>query len=86
MGVVTKAVTEENKAKAIARAKAQGWELHKLRMLTNHPDDHYLMVAMSETQKGEWAVHLYNSDFDGFTEGFYTDDKLKAIDKYYEKS
>lgn len=81
-------VTQENREKAESKAKEQGWELEQIRMLTDHPLDNYLMVTLCHipTYK-EYGVHLYNSEQNGFNEGYYTDyaNKDKAIERFKTK-
>lgn len=83
--IPTKAVTYENTQKAIESSGKLGWEILNIRMLTNHPDDHYLMVTLCKNKENEWVVHIYNSERDTFSEGYYTDNKPDAIDAYWDK-
>lgn len=80
-----KAVPNDIITKANEKAGSLGWDLLNIRMLTDHPDDHYLMVARCKVKSDEWAVHLYNSELDGFYEGYYTKDNNFSIDKYWSK-
>lgn len=83
--IPTTAVKDENITKANQKAGELGWELLNIRMLTDHPDDHYLMVTRCKVKENEWAVHLYNSNDNGFYEGYYTADNFKSVDKYWDK-
>ena len=84
--IITSKVTPENKAKAEAEAERLGWELKDIRMLTDHPADKYLMVAISWIpEKAEHCVHLFNAELNGFFEGYYTKDKASAEKKFIEK-
>jgi hypothetical protein len=83
--ISTKSVRNEIITKANNKASSKGWELCNIRMLTDHPDDHYLMVTRCKVKGDEWAVHLYNSNDDAFYEGYYTGDNFKSIDKYWDK-
>ncbi len=75
-------VTLENRDKAISKANQLGWDLYNIRMISDHPDDHYLMSTLSKVRSGEWAVHLFNSNDEQFYDGWYTQDKTKAVERY----
>ena len=86
MGIASRAVKADIILKAKKKASEQNWELHNIRMLTDHPDDHYLMVVRCYIPvKKEWFVGLYNSDMNGFAEGYYTTENVEAITKYWDK-
>jgi hypothetical protein len=64
-----------------------GATLMEIRYLTTHPDDRYLFAVMTNNLKlaGEYAVHLYNSEFDELSEGYYTRDIKLAEEKFRNK-
>lgn len=67
------------------KAKEKGWELLNMRMLSDNPKDHYLMVTRCKVKESEWAVHLYNSEINIFAEGSYTDESTISIERYWDK-
>lgn len=84
--MITRIVEDHNKKLALKIAEDKGWELHDMRMLTNNPDDDYLMVSLAYIpSKKEWAVHTFNSSRKGFYNGFYTKNELEALIEYRDR-
>ena len=62
------------------------WNLLNTRMLTFHPDDWYLIVALCQNiDTGEYSVNLFNAERGFFSEGYYTREYFSALKKWEEK-
>lgn len=70
-------------------AESKGWIVQSFRYLTNHPLDEYLFVVMCQSSPKsikEYVIWLYNSEDNGFYEGYYTCNRENAEKKYLSKS
>jgi hypothetical protein len=78
----------EMKEKATMTAKNMGFELLDFRYLTNNPLDEYLFVALCYKQEAyqPYVVWTYNSEFNSFSNGYYSSDSENAELKFKTKS
>jgi hypothetical protein len=80
---------KENWVGLVDACDRKGWEWQMSRMLTEHPDDWYLVIVLVKNEKGEYVTYLYNStigEYGSFNHGHYFTNFKLAEDDFYRRS
>lgn len=64
----------------------KGWKGLDFKMVSNHPDDWYLAIALIENHKGEYVTYLFNAERAGFNCGYYYRDLEDAQANFRERN